>query len=233
MNSKIHQRVQPIIGNTCIVARTGYAGILALEFGELYTEKTIRGIDLKRGDWSIRSAYSHWRIEEGLYPIGGSYEEPSHNDNALTKLIGKNVISIEIVEDVGIKIKFEHGLQVRIFGYDKTSEMLSVRGPEKTYAEFSPEKKWEMKSIDEVAEGLVKAEATLSRHSERCFQRWSKIIPQGSIDRHCQDCAYFRPLSGGFYFWDYGVCSCELSAHDGNVVGVESSCESYSNEIEE
>lgn len=51
---------------------------------------------------------------------------------------------------------------------------------------------------------------TLSKHSEKFHERWRDLVPQYE-SLSCSECAYYMPVVGKFYFWDYGLCSNEDS----------------------
>lgn len=50
-------------------------------------------------------------------------------------------------------------------------------------------------------------------------------------ERSCHRCAYYIPLRGVWYFWDYGLCTNPSSPFDGRVTNVGRGCTEYAAEL--
>jgi hypothetical protein len=152
----------------------------------------------------------------------GSYQSEEESGPVLQSLSPGSLENLNLTSSLDITLTFSRGLKIEILGQSNTEPVLEIFGPNQYYLGYN-NGNWITKS-GSGRDIINDEEEKLNLHSEACFKRWSHIVPQGDGDKCCEDCFYYRPIRGGFYFWDYGLCSNQQSAFDGKVVEVKSSC---------
>lgn len=226
MDVEIPKNLNTLIGQICCNARVGYAGSLVLDFGEkIYSN--VKRIHNFMGEWSLRTDSCTWRMDDNQTVICGFYDEEEENDKFLKKIISLKLLGIEHISHVDIELKFENDYRIFLIGQSKDTDFFGILAPNNTFIGFNPTTKWYTKNSNIPMEGLSEKERILDLHSEVCFKRWQQIVPKSKGEEKCKYCAYYRPLRGEFYFWDYGICSNANSQHDGKMVGCESGCTKY------
>ena len=167
-----------------------------------------------------------WRVIKNQDLYCGCYDYNEENDDLLKNLLTLKILDIIQISDFDIEIILEKEYKIVLLGQSIEDTHFGLLAPNDISIEFSPKNEWIISGSDTPL-GLSEEEELLDEHSEMCFERWKKIIPESQGKTHCSRCIYFRPLRGAFYFWDYGICSNGKSEFDGKLVGVESSCEHY------
>lgn len=223
MFQQIPEILTKIIGLECCEAKIGYAGVLKLGFGEkvFYTHKLLEGVF--HGEWDISSVTSAWRMVKDGKLICGACESEEESDLFLNILVGKKISNIIQPSPMDITFEFSNGITLLIFGQSRSNNILEVLAPGDISLEFC-EGKWIESSSIEPREGLSDEELIQSNFSENCHRRWETLVPKKQKENQCRECVFYRPISGRFYFWDYGLCSNNESDFDGKVVAVSSGC---------
>ncbi|KOY86569.1 hypothetical protein AD998_10810 [bacterium 336/3] len=209
----------------CLEAYCGYAGHLKINCSKFSTNFDLIINGNQKPEWRLETESAAWRLQHNGVFMTGSYEDEEHNDEYLAFLVGKKITQIVHIIGIDYSVVFDDGYQIDIFnqGIDFPAFKVYDSNKEK-HLLISQDGTW----LPYVAEEFTTQEEMMSLHSEQAHERWENIVPQESFDNHCRNCAYFLSITGRFYFWDYGLCSNHLSLYDGKVVGVKSSCENYS-----
>ena len=144
-------------------------------------------------------------------------------------LLGSKVTKVNQNSKTDISIFFDNGFQVdTVLQGDRHTPFKIINHLRETnefkVIELTIHGSW--KTPDELE--FTDVEKLSSKHSENTVKRWKDIVPAKSFNNHCRNCTYYLSTSGRFYFWDFGICSNGKSVYDGKVVGVKSSCENYS-----
>jgi hypothetical protein len=223
MVQQISETLTKMIGLQCCEAKIGYADTLRLGFGKkvFYTHGTLKGVF--HGEWDFSSASSAWRIVENSKLICGSYDSEEESDPVLKRLVGATLTNFTQISPLDFLFEFSNGIAVNILGQSGTDTILEVFAPEDKYLEYL-DGNWTESSSLEPMQGLTNEESIIENYSKKCHERWETVVPKEQQESQCRDCVYFRSISGRFYFWDYGLCSNEISDFDGKVVAVWSGC---------
>lgn len=227
---KIPEILNELIGYKCCEARVGYADSLVLGFGEKNCDDRGKIYNFD-GEWELRTDSCTWRLNLQDNIIFGYYDEIEENDKILNMLLSLKLIKITQISSSDIMLTFENGYDVFLLAQSKDTDLFGIFAPQNRYIGFNPINKWYTKSSDEPAEGLSEEEKLFNQHTKMCCKRWESKIPQSADEGNCKDCAYYCPLRGVFYFWDYGICSNENSIYDGNLVECKSGCNQYSDNL--
>ncbi len=222
-----------IIGLHCIESWCGYAGHLIMDLSTYPDKLSLLINNLEEAEWRFETVSAAWRLMSNQIFQTGSSENYEHNDKRLKLLSGTKVVKVQHNNKTDITIFFENGFQVDTFLQGEEFPPFELHGPIKETDEINVIQltvhgEW----ISFENTGLTDEEKQVSEHSENTEKRWRNIVPVESFDNHCRNCAYFLKTSGQFYFWDYGICSNGKSLYDGKVVGIKSSCEHFSFDLE-
>ncbi|AFM40484.1 Protein of unknown function (DUF3027) [Desulfosporosinus acidiphilus SJ4] len=218
------------VGLSCCDASFSYGNVLCIGLGErvYYTHPSLR--DVFRGEWDIRSYNSAWRLVKDNQIICGYYDLQEESGPKLELLIGHKLIDIKKISCLDVGFIFDDGFEIDFLGQSSSGRILEILLPGDINLELK-NSEWIQYISDEKITGLSNEELLISEYSKRCHKRWETLIPQKKSINYCDKCSYFRPISGQFYFWDYGLCSNELSEQDGKVVNVRYGCLYYDNTL--
>jgi hypothetical protein len=221
-----------MIGLACCEARVGYGRSLVLGFGEKIFYETKFGTHFN-GEWQLRTESSSWRVNKNKEILCGNYDEEEESDKLLKNLLSLKFISIENINFYDAMLTLENDYQIYLLAQSKNESHFGFFIPNDLYIEFNSTGNWIVKNAKESVGGLSEDEKLLNEHSENCFQRWKEITPEYNGEKYCNQCIFYRPLRGEFYFWDYGICSNEKSKFDASLVGVKSGCSEYKESFKE
>jgi hypothetical protein len=220
-----------LLNLNCIKAYCGYAGHLILSFSKYKDETSLKENNQKEAEWEFETISASWRLTNESLLKTGSYEDYEHNDTNFLKIVGKKLIQIEYHNLTDLSLVFEDNFQIDIFNQgisDPVLEIYSLLETEnRNHKILSTFGNW----TENINEEFTKLEIISNKHSDECEERWKKIVPKRTEYNNCRDCAYFLQNAGRFYFYDFGLCSNGKSTNDGKVVGVKSSCENFSEEL--
>lgn len=230
MEKQFPEKLYQAVGLICCQVHIRYAGILCIGLGEkvYYTHPRLK--KSFRGEWDIRSYSSAWRLVKGHQIICGSYDSEEECDPHLKMLEGKILVGIKKVSFFDVSFNFSDELTVDIFGRSGTDQNLEVYLPGGNNLELKNGKWFEYTADDRIC-SLSQEEQLISDYSEECSKRWEGLIPSKQSINFCYKCSYYRPIRGRFHFWDYGLCSNGLSAHDGKVVNLKYGCLHYDSSL--
>jgi hypothetical protein len=145
----------------------------------------------------------------------------------LERFSGQKVIAINCLGDnADLRVSFGNGMAVEMLEASGINPTWSVSGPD-CEAEAGPGPQWHAYR----SSPMTAYEERRSLHSQECRTRWKGRTPTDSSLGQCRDCAYYLPLRGEWYFWDFGLCSNPLSGVDGNVVQVKGGCQEFSDQL--
>ncbi len=111
----------------------------------------------------------------------------------------------------------ERMVRIMLSGQTRAGTRLEV-GPGQSWREVSPDK----------TENVQAAERDFIEFANAFGERWRNRLAECTGADRCGQCAYYRGLSGGYDFWDFGVCANADSNLDGQLVSVKSGCDSFS-----
>lgn len=224
MNIQIPDKLSKMIGEKCYSAKLVLSKGLRLDFGGqfFHYHSKLRCKDIFRGEWSLTSNWSFWRVFKDSKIVCSAYDEEEIIAPSIKSLLNGEVQEIVHTSIYDLTLIFENGIQVEFLGISDKDYPLEIWCPDNVFLEYSADNGWIEKSASS-CERLTKEEELLSKHSERFHERWGELIPQCE-GLSCIECAYYMPVVGKFYFWDYGLYSNEASPNDGKLVGVKSGC---------
>jgi hypothetical protein len=225
MESKIPKLLLQAIGLKCCEVRIGLADSLCFGLGEKVYYDSPRLQGKFHGEWDFCSYSSSWRILRNKL-LCGSYDSPEESEPRVRMLLGEQLTSILQPTPYDLTFLFTNGIEINLFGQSAYDEVIRILAPKDRFLEFK-DGQWNESSSNEPAEGLTAEEEIISEYSRLCHERWTQVIPKRQEENQCKNCAYFRAISGKFHFWDYGLCSHNLSEYDGKVVGVNSGCNCF------
>jgi hypothetical protein len=221
----------PLVGLQISRAWIGYGTAAILELGTLRDETTPDGRSYQRGEATVMIGWS-WRVEGPRAVVFGATSTRRQVSEGLAAIEGKLLANILIDGSLPeLSIELSNGLRLRSFmcadGDPEWLVMLADGG-----AVFVENRELRHAPEGEPTEPDISAEEELIlSHSEQSTRRWSTLVPPSHLFGRCEDCAFFRALEGEFYFYDFGMCTNPGSAHDGNVVAVDSGCPAYSESL--
>lgn len=177
------------------------------------------------GEWDISTRYCGWRVLKANRIICGSDNEIKDSNNILKSVdIGK-LLDIVLSNENDLRLLFENNYAIDFICQSTDEPIMSiVSGKSRMEFDLTLDG-WIQYSSDETSQKMNAIETALSSHSDECQIRWSKLIRISNTDNKCRDCFYFRGIYGGFYFWDYGLCSNGDSENDGKLVNVMAGCD--------
>lgn len=224
--------LKPLLNLACAQARLGYGGILRLDFGSLveYSHPRLKG--LFHGIWQVRSYSGAWRISEGKGLLAGDYDDEPVIETAIGRLANRVLLDVEVSDrSSDARLLFSDSLMVEILEVSSSEVSWEAVGPG-VQISFGPGPTPTFSRLDEAGPELTPDEERLSLHTSDCAARWESVLPpKAAEERSCQRCAYYIPLLGAWYFWDYGLCTNPLSPFDGKVTNVGSVCAEYASEL--
>lgn len=218
-----------ILGLACSQASISSLG-LCLGFGELvpYSNPALKG--KFKPKFRFYSNISMWRISMGKALIVGEQDEEVLIAETLTLLIGKSLDSVEIIADtMDVKLRMSGQFLIDVIRSSKTDSTLEFVSDNQTILVGSDG--LDINLNNEVSSRLTQIEETIDAHTEASHKRWQSRYPKNTEIGACKKCAFYCPLQGRFYFWDYGICSNSASESDGLVVNVSGGCNKYSSEL--
>lgn len=220
-----------LIGLYCIKAYSGFAGQLKIKCHNSFDPLTLLSDNFKKPGWYFETGSAAWRLSENGAIQTGAFEEAQHKDTALKALIGKKVVAIKKNNATDFSLIFQDNFTIDTFHQAVEYQPLKFCNMlENIYLFLSTEGNWYPQPD---STGFTDDDELQHAHSEQAHKRWEQFVPRTSFDNNCRNCAYFIPSSGRYYFWDYGVCSHKNSVYDGQVVGVNSTCEYFDFESDE
>jgi hypothetical protein len=226
--ANIFDEVQEIlIGQKLCSLRVGYGSQLRLGLGEKIFYKNPKLKGKFYGEWDIVSDSCVWRvvIEEKI--LCGYGDEIKYCNEIFESIQLDRIRDILQITPMDFRIVFETGIRIDYLCESVNGTVLSIFDDKNKVVFELTLDGWIKSSSDKIFGELTELESILSEHSEKCQERWENLISVIETENQCKDCFYFRGITGGFYFWDYGICSNEKSKNDGTLVNVESGCEFF------
>lgn len=180
-------------------------------------------------EWVFETISSAWRLTMNNCFLAGSFEEGHYNDKELNCLIGLNLISAVFDRKTDLTLHFENGYKLETFNQANTFPALQLYSNSNyslaTHSFLLETVPREMENAD-----IMNRDKMENGYVEKCCNRWAAKLPSETPDNNCQDCAFFLPMSGSFFFGNFGLCSNEQSLFDAKVVGLKSGCEHFDKE---
>lgn len=223
MNNK-PEILNKMLGQSFCYAEIGYSGAFKIGLGNRIFYDHPRLSHLFHGEWDIITISSAWRIIKDEKIICGSYDFLEENESKFNTLVFGILLNINCTPPYGLALSFSSGIRIEYWNQSATDNSLEILAPNNTYLELDHKGIWKESCSNIPAECLTEEEKRFVKHTEECHTRWSKSLSQCEMDECCSNCAFYCPLSGHFYFWDYGLCSNTNSNYDGKVVGVKHTC---------
>lgn len=212
----------------CARVSLGYGGVLTVHLGALISYDHPSLIDEKHGTWRIFTNSCSWRILQGTASLAGDNDDEAVIAPALNRFLNVEFLGIDSSAQLAdARLQFGNSLSIEFFQASCETVAWEILGPGLS-AGIGPGPFW---SPDVSNASLSKAEEAVSNHSQACAERWHRIVPGGHPRGGCRNCAYYCPLRGTFYFWDFGLCSNKASACDGRVVNVKSGCDQFADSL--
>lgn len=223
--------VRSLIGLEISRAWIGYGTAAVLELGALKDETGPDGQTIQKGEVTIMVGWS-WRIEGPWSVLFGSTSSRRQVSEGLTGLQTSRLTNITLDGSLPeLTLELSNGMRIRSFmSADGDPEWLMMLADGS--AVFVENRELRQAPQGEPTEPEITAEEELIlSHSEQCARRWTAQVPPSHLFGRCEDCAFFRPMEGEFYFYDFGVCTNSGSAHDATVVAIDSGCPAYSESL--
>jgi hypothetical protein len=220
-----------LVGFEISRAWIGYGTAAILELGTLREESGPDGRGLQKGEATVMLGWS-WRIEGPWSILFGSTNTRQQVSEGLTGLESQKITGIRLDGTLPeLCIELANGMRLRTFmSADGDPEWLLLLTDGS--ALFVEDRELRQAPQGEPTEPEISAEEELVlSHSEQCARRWGSQVPPSHLFGRCEDCAFFRPMEGEFYFYDFGVCTNPGSAHDASVVAIDSGCPAYSESL--
>lgn len=226
--------LKPILNLACAQAKLGYGGVLHIDLGDLvehYHPKLKRKF---HGIWQVRSHSGTWRIYNNLGLVAGDYDDEPVLEAAIGQLANHRLLAVELSDcSSDTRLRFSDSLFVDFLEASSTEVNWETIGPG-VQISFGPGPNPTFSRPDEVRPGLTLEEIQLNAHADKCAKRWKPVVPPEAADKQsCSRCAYYMPLRGLWYFWDYGLCTNPASPFDGKVTNVGTGCAKYAAELED
>jgi hypothetical protein len=216
-----------LISQQSCFLRVGYGSQIKVGLGEkiFYNSPKLKGKFY--GEWDIVSDSCVWRVVKEEKILCGYGDEIKYCNEVFESIQLDRIKDILQITPMDFSIVFETGLRIDYLCESTDGTVLSIfDNKNKVVFELTLDG-WIKSSSNESFGKLTELESILSQHSEECQNRWEAFISVNESNNQCMDCFYFRGITGGFYFWDYGICSNEKSKFDGKLVNVESGCCSF------
>ena len=220
-----------LVGMQISRAWIGYGTAAILELGALREETGPDGKAFQKGDATVMVGWS-WRVEGPWSVMFGATSSRRQVSEGLTGIEGLTLASVTLDGALPeISLDLSNGMRMRSFmSADGDPEWLMMLADGS--ALYVEDRELRHAPKGEPADQEISAEEELVlSHSEQCARRWSTEVPPSHLFGRCEDCAFFRPMEGEFYFYDFGICTNPGSAHDANVVAVDSGCPAYSESL--
>lgn len=220
-----------LVGLQVSRAWIGYGTAAILELGALREEQGPDGRPFQKGEATLMVGWS-WRVEGPWSVVFGATSSRRQVSEGLTGIEGMTIAGISL--DGGLpelSLELSNGMRFRSFmSADGDPEWLVML--KDGSALFVENRELRHAPQGEPTEPAISAEEELVlSHSEQCARRWTAQVPPSHLFGRCEDCAFFRPMEGEFYFYDFGVCTNPGSAHDASIVAVDSGCPAYSESL--
>lgn len=217
-----------LIGLDCWSSYLTYPNALVLNFGNKIEYLNQRSEKKYEGEFNFRSDFSIWRIRDKENYLCGSYLLEEENESILQNLNLGKLLDFKQTKNDDFLFVFENSYEIDILCSTNDENMFTVSIQNEEYVSFNQKNKWIIESLNESITSMTETENIISEHSFDCRKRWESIIPKNKNDYDfCKDCFYYLPISGTFYFFDFGLCSNSKSNWDGKVVEAKSSCEFF------
>jgi hypothetical protein len=166
-------------------------------------------------------------VIDNLQTLAGDLDDETRIGEVLERISGQAVVAIHCLgENADIRVSFANGMAVEMFEASGVNPTWGVSGPE-CEAEAGPGPHWHTYR----SSPMTSHEERRSLHSEECSSRWKGRVPTDNSLGQCRDCAFYLPLRGEWYFWDFGLCSNPRSGADGAVVHVQGGCQEFSDQL--
>jgi len=225
--SALIARLRALVGLPCAFAVVGYGGRLTIHFGPLVPDDVGSPTRDLRGTWRLHSDAGAWRVVINSQTLAGEIDDESLINEVLERISGQSLVAIDCLdENADIRVSFASGVAVEMFEASGVNPTWAVSGPD-CEAEVGPGPHWHAYH----SSPMTAHEERRSLHSEECGVRWKGRVPAHDTVGQCRACAYYLPLRGEWYFWDFGLCSNPRSGADGNVVHVQGGCQEFSDQL--
>lgn len=224
MKDAFYNLCENLVNKDCCFIRLGYGSKLHIGIGEklYYENPKLEG--KYHGEWDLFSRTYAWKISRDNSILCGNDDDPEFINQILRNLKLGSISHIEKRNAVDVSLHFSYGIVIDFFCCSTDdNQMMIMNNRERAY-EFTIDGIYEV-DINEHFDTLAEIESVLKELSEKCDKRWNELVPKNNSDEKCDDCFFFRGISGYFYFWDYGICSNEESPYDGKLVGFKSGCQ--------
>jgi len=214
-----------LLGTQSCYIKVVYGSSLRIGLGEkiFYDNPQLEG--RFHGEWNILSRYSGWRILKNNKIICGFDNEIKDCNNILKSADTGKLLDIVQLNEYDLRLIFENGYTIDFLCQSTDEPIVSIVSKNSKVEFDLTLNGWIQYRTDETSQKMNTIETALSSQSDECQNRWSKLIRISDTDNKCRDCFYFRGIYGGFYFWDYGLCSNGDSENDGKLVNVMSGCD--------
>ncbi len=214
-----------LVGTQSCYVKVLYGSGLRIGLGEKVPFDNPRLKGKFHGEWDVLSRFCGWRILQNNKIICGFDNEIKDSNDILKSVLLGNLSDIIKLNEHDLRLSFENNYTID-FICQSTSEPIITIANEKRKVELDfTLDGWIQYDTDETSQKRNEIEVVFSTYSDECQNRWSKLVTISDGDNKCCDCFYFRGIYGGFYFWDYGLCSNGDSENDGKLVNVKSGCE--------
>jgi hypothetical protein len=220
-----------LVGLEISKAWIGYGTAAILELGTLRDEPGPDGRSFQKGEATVMIGWS-WRVEGPWSVLFGSTSTRQQVSEGLSTIESATLTGIGLDGALPeLSVELSNGMRIRSFmSADGDPEWLVMLADGS--ALFVDNRELRHAAQGEPTEPEISAEEELVlSHSEQCARRWSAQVPPSHLFGRCEDCAFFRPMEGEFYFYDFGVCTNPGSAHDASVVAVDSGCPAFSESL--
>lgn len=221
----------PLVGLNVSRAWIGYGTAAILELGTLREETGADGRSFQKGEATLMVGWS-WRVEGPRAVVFGATSTRRQVSEGLATIEGKTLSAITVDGKLPeLTLDLSNGMRMRSFmSADGDPEWLVMLAD--GCALFVENRELRYAAQGEPTEPDISAEEELIlSHSEQSARRWSTQVPPSHLFGRCEDCAFFRPMEGEFYFYDFGICTNPGSAHDAGVVAIDSGCPAYSESL--
>jgi hypothetical protein len=220
-----------LVGLEISRAWIGYGTAAILELGALREETTPDGRTFQKGEATVMIGWS-WRVEGPWSILFGSTSTRQQVTEGLTGLENATLANISLDGTLPeLVVELSNGMKIRSFmSADGDPEWLVMLSDGSALFVEAHELRHAPQGEPTEPEITAEEELVLS-HSEQCARRWGAQVPPSHLFGRCEDCAFFRPMEGEFYFYDFGVCTNPGSAHDASVVAIDSGCPAFSESL--
>lgn len=223
-SSTLAKLVRTLVGRPCIAAEIGLDRTLRLAF--LPDAGQSKELAPK-----VQSIASAWRILRGRDVVCGQADCEDWErglEPHLAALFGQILrrVSIEHLGPIDVRFEFEQsGLAVEFLEISSSEPAWQIDISSNQSFEIGPNG-----DLREEPTSLSELEAAIAHHSEEFAARIGVLPTTDSPEHRCGACAYWRSLTGGFHFWDYGVCTNLHSPSDGRATHKTGGCAFFGTE---